>query len=59
MQYKIVFDCINLNQEQSRKISKNYQILYRMFKFLVKFEIYITVLTRLCKFRSLPCTYLV
>ena len=59
MQYKIVFDCNNLNQEQSRKFSKNCQILYRKFKFLVKFEIYITELTRLHKFRYLPYTYLI
>ena len=59
MQYKIVFDCINLNQEQSRKFSKNCQILYRKFKFLVKFEIYITGLIRLYKFRYLLHTYLI
>ena len=42
MQYKIAFDCISLNRKQSRKISKNSQILHRNFKFLVKIEIYVT-----------------
>ena len=43
MQYKIAFDCISLNRKQSRKISKNSQILHRNFKFLVKIETYVTV----------------
>ena len=43
MQYKIAFDCINLNRKQSRKkFQKIVKFYKRNFKFLVKIEIYVT-----------------